>query len=121
MSTGSGPVLDGDGLNSDSIDQDVIDRGFLSLETAESYLRAFKTELTPNFPFVIVPRQTSANKLRQEKPFLFLAILASASYESMPLQRSLGAEVKNAISTRMILNGEISLDLLQGLLVYLAW
>jgi hypothetical protein len=70
---------------------------------------------------VIIPPDVSVHHLRQNKPFLFLAILAAASYENMPLQRSLGAEVKKAVSARMILNGEVSFDMLQGLLVYLAW
>lgn len=120
LSTGSGSIPD-ESLGSDLADQDVIERGCLNLDMADHYLNTFKTVLTPHFPFVIVPANVSAADLRQEKPFLFLAILASASYDNMPLQRLLGAEVKKSISTRMILNGEISFDLLQGLLVYLAW
>ncbi|KAJ5161704.1 hypothetical protein N7492_007096 [Penicillium capsulatum] len=117
QSTGSGPIIDADASNTDPGDPDVVDQGLLSMEAAESYLHAFKTILTPNFPFVVVPPQMSAKELRQDHPFLFLAVLAAASYENMPLQRLLGTEVKRAISTRMILNGEISLDLLQGLLL----
>ncbi|KAJ5082350.1 hypothetical protein N7532_011393 [Penicillium argentinense] len=101
--------------------RDVVDQGFLSMETAQSYLDAFRTVMTPHFPFVVIPPDVSAHQLRQDKPFLFLAVLSAASYENMPLQRSLGAEVKKAVSSRMILNGEISFDLLQGLLVFLAW
>lgn len=101
--------------------KDVIDQGYLSLETAQTYLDAFRTVMTPHFPFVVISSDTSVYHLRQERPFLFLAILSVASYEDMPLQRSLGAEVKKAVSSRMILNGEVSFDLLQGLLVFLAW
>ncbi|KAJ5815217.1 hypothetical protein N7474_006994, partial [Penicillium riverlandense] len=100
---------------------DVVDRGFLSMETAERYLEAFQTIMTPQFPFVVVPPRVSAMQLRQDRPFLFLAILASASYENMPLQRLLGAEVKKVVASRMVLNGDVSFDLLQGLLVFLAW
>jgi hypothetical protein len=106
---------------SDDGDKDVVDRGYLSIETAQTYLNVFQTVMTPHFPFVIIPPNVSMHHLRQDKPFLFLAILASASYENMPLQRSLGGEVKKAVSARMILNGEVSFDLLQGLLVFLAW
>lgn len=100
---------------------DVVDRGYLSVKTAQTYLVVFQTVMTPHFPFVIIPPDASVQHLRQDRPFLFLTILAAASFENMPLQRSLGAEVKKAVSARMILNGEVSFDLLQGLLVFLAW
>lgn len=106
---------------SDDGDKDIIDRGILSLENAEHYLESFKTILTPHFPFLVILPQASAVHLRQEKPFLFLAVMSAASYDNMPLQRSLGAEVKRAVASRIVLNGEVSFDLLQGLLVSLAW
>ena len=101
--------------------KDVVDRGFLSVEMARTYVEAFRAMMTPHFPFVVIPPNLSVHQLRQGRPFLFLAIIATASYKNMPLQRSLGAEVKRAVSSRMILNGEVSFDLLQGLLVFLAW
>ncbi|OOQ90361.1 hypothetical protein PEBR_04496 [Penicillium brasilianum] len=108
-------------IESDEGDKDIIDRGLLNIEAAENYLESFKSILTPHFPFVVIPHQVSAVQLREEKPFLFLAIMASASYENILLQRSLGAEVRRAVASRIILNGEVSFDLLQGLLVFLAW
>ncbi|GIJ85101.1 hypothetical protein Asppvi_003956 [Aspergillus pseudoviridinutans] len=39
----------------------------------------------------------------------------------MPLQRVLEEQVKSAISDRMVFKGEISFDLLQGLLIHIAW
>jgi len=108
-------------VTDDEDGKDVIDRKCLSVDRAQTYLQAFRTVMTPHFPFVIIPPDVSVHHLRQERPFLFLAILATASYDNMPMQRFLGAEVKKAVSSRMILNGEISFDLLQGLLVFLAW
>ncbi|KAI9837897.1 MAG: hypothetical protein M1837_002687 [Sclerophora amabilis] len=101
--------------------RDVVDAGFLTLEAANALLENFKTTMTPHFPFVLIAPHMTAEKLRWEKPFLFLTILAAASYENMQLQSSLGKEVKQAISTRMIFGGEMSFELLQGLLVHLAW
>ncbi|KAL2825081.1 hypothetical protein BDW59DRAFT_172572 [Aspergillus cavernicola] len=108
-------------VDSDAAFEDIIGRNFLDIETAERYLGTFKTKLTPHFPFVVVPPDVSIKQLRQEKPFLCLAVLASASYENMPLQRTLGAEFKKVVASRMIIGGEISFDLLQGLLVFLTW
>ncbi|KAJ6098267.1 hypothetical protein N7499_002641 [Penicillium canescens] len=77
--------------------------------------------MTPHFPFVVVAPSTSITQLHQEKPFLSLAILASAAYDNMPLQRALGKEIKKCVASRMLINGEVSFELLQGLLVFLAW
>ncbi|KAJ5294954.1 hypothetical protein N7508_009775 [Penicillium antarcticum] len=101
--------------------EDIIRRGFLTIEKAESYLDTFKTRMTPNFPFVVVAPSISITRLHQEKPFLSLAILASAAYDNMPLQRVVEEEIKKCIASRMLINGEVSFDLLQGLLVFLAW
>ncbi|KAJ5811063.1 hypothetical protein N7447_010579 [Penicillium robsamsonii] len=115
-STRSASLADGDAAL-----EDIISRDLLDIETAERYLSTFKAKLTPHFPFVVVPPDVSVEQLRREKPFLCLAILASASYENMPLQRALGDEVKKVVASRMVIGGEISFELLQGLLVFLAW
>ncbi|KAL4799804.1 hypothetical protein BDV19DRAFT_376207 [Aspergillus venezuelensis] len=89
-------------FNGESAIQDFISRGFLTLDTAERYLSNFK-------------------ELRQTKPFLFSAIMTAASYENMSLQPALGHEFKKTVASRMIVGEEISFELLQGLLVFLAW
>ncbi|KAE8154347.1 hypothetical protein BDV25DRAFT_136042 [Aspergillus avenaceus] len=101
--------------------KDVIDRGLVDMMTAQVFIDRFSSSMSVHFPFVVVPPDVTAMQLRQERPFLFLAILASASYSDVPLQRLLGQEVKKVISNRIILDGEVSFDLLQGLLVFLAW
>jgi hypothetical protein len=63
----------------------------------------------------------TADHLRREKPFLFLAIITAALYDNMPMQRKLELEVKKAISERMIWGGSISFEVLQGILVHIAW
>lgn len=103
------------------VDEDVVDRGFLTMETAEMSLNIFRIAMAEYFPFVVIPAQVTAEQLRREKPFLFLAVLASSSHADMRLQRKLGREVKKAVAARMVIKGEQSFDLLQGLLVYLAW
>lgn len=70
---------------SDGNNNDIVTGHFLGMQTAESYLNAFKAIVAPRFPFVVVPTHLSAHQLRHEWPFLFLAILASASYASVPL------------------------------------
>ncbi|KAM5464740.1 hypothetical protein MauCBS54593_006833 [Microsporum audouinii] len=91
----------------DAVDQDVVDRGFLTMEDAEHFISTFKTRMTEHFPFVVIPPHIMAEQLRRERPFLFLAVISSASYTDMPLQRKLGQEVKAAVASRMIINGEL--------------
>ncbi|PGH05522.1 hypothetical protein GX51_02860 [Blastomyces parvus] len=100
---------------------DIADSGLISMETANLLLEKFKTTMTPHFPFVVVAPPVTAERLRLEKPFLFMAIMAAASFETMPLQRRLGRMVARTVSSRVILAGEVGFDLLQGLLVHLAW
>lgn len=100
---------------------DVIEDGILTMERATHLVNIYKTTLTTHFPFVVVPPQTSAETLRQEKPFLFLAILASSSFHDMPLQRILGSVLKQTVNERTIQGDTASFELLQGLLVFLAW
>lgn len=121
LSPNSAKRSDNDSPPTESAAGDVIDQGLLSMEAAETLLEIFKNKMTPHFPFVVIPPDTSAECLRHEKKFLFLAILASASFMDMPLQRRLGMEVKKAVAARMISDGEVTFELLQGLLVYLAW
>ncbi|KAB8337087.1 hypothetical protein FH972_021391 [Carpinus fangiana] len=100
---------------------DVFDVGLVTSELAESLVTRFKTNMTPHFPFVVLGAHELAGTLRRRKPFLLLAILSVASYDDMPLQRALGRLLKQALA-RMLTEGQIlNVEILQGLLVYLAW
>lgn len=101
--------------------KDVIDNGMLDMETANRYLGIFRTVMVHRFPFVVISLDVTAQELRETRPFLFLAVLAAASYENMPLQRRLGKEIKHVVSTRIIFEGEASIEIIQGILIYLAW
>ncbi|KAI9664896.1 MAG: hypothetical protein M1821_006344 [Bathelium mastoideum] len=100
---------------------DVVDRGLLNAARAEGLVEKFKTLKMPSFPFVVIPAGKTATALREESPFLFLAIITACLEDDTILQRRIADEVRSAISTRIIMANEKSLELLQGLLVYLAW
>jgi hypothetical protein len=99
---------------------DVISKRIISFKMAEESIQLFKSKTTA-FPFVIVSPQTSLAFLRRERPFLLLTILTFAAGEDPKLQRSLEIEIRESLSKRVIVNAEKSIDVLQGLLVYLAW
>jgi hypothetical protein len=100
--------------------QDVIGKGIISFEEAESCLQTYRSN-SPNFPFVLLHDRMTLDTLRREKPFLLLAVLAMASISNVQRQNKIEAELKESLSRRVIINGEKSLDLCQGLMVYLAW
>lgn len=100
--------------------QDVISRGIITLEKAENSLRYFRTTAA-NSPFVIIPPDTSLDYLRRQKPFLLLTILAMAAIDNIRLQNLLDQEIRDTLGRRVFSSGERSLDLLQGILIYLTW
>lgn len=100
---------------------DVISKDIISYDLAAEYLQYYRTK-SKYFPFVIISPHESLDSLRRERPFLLLAVLAmSAILSSTKLQKTLDLELRENLSRRTIVNGEKSLDLLQGLLVYLVW
>ena len=72
------------------------------------------------FPFVTLPKEYSCRDLLQQRPMLMFAVLTVASYDSVLLQLTLSREFRKVVTVK-VMNGEKSLDLLQGLLVFIAW
>ncbi|TGO57741.1 hypothetical protein BCON_0062g00100 [Botryotinia convoluta] len=114
MSLSTPPNLSYGGLN------DVISRCIISTKQAEEALKEFASRASA-FPFVLLPPQASLESLRHERPILLLGILASTSQNNIPVQHLLESELRETISSRTIIHGEKSIDLLQGILLYLAW
>jgi len=77
--------------------------------------------MTPHFPFVVLPSDASVDTLQQDRPLLLLAIFAAAAYDDIPLQRRLGREITQSITHVMLHGAAMSLEILQALLVHLAW
>ncbi|RSL72235.1 hypothetical protein CEP54_000862 [Fusarium duplospermum] len=88
---------------------------------AESLISDFKSNWTPKFPFVVIPLEKSAVDIHAQSPFLCLCILGVTMDFLHPLRKRLYNEIMDQITSRIIRDAEMSLDLLQGLLVYAAW
>ncbi|KAK4866695.1 hypothetical protein LT330_008248 [Penicillium expansum] len=73
------------------------------------------------FPFVRLSPAWTAASMAEDRPFLLLAVAAVASSKYCHLQGALIKQFKESLSQRVIIAGEKDLDLLQGLLVHLAW
>jgi hypothetical protein len=99
---------------------DVIGKGIISIDKAEALLRNYGTH-APNFPFIVIQPHYTLEHLRSERPFLLLCILSVCARADMPLQERLENDLRETLARKAMVNGEKSLDLLQGLLVYLCW
>jgi hypothetical protein len=102
-------------------DPDIIDQGLLTQDQAQLLLETFRQKCTVHFPFVVVPPETTTSSLRRNAPFLFLAIMSAMSYDNTLLQKYLVREITSQVSEKIVMKGEKSLQLLQGLLVHVAW
>lgn len=99
---------------------DVIDKGLLSTQEANELLQIYRIA-SGDFPFIYLDPAATLESLRWDKPFLTLSILVMASPRARSLQVLLEKELRELLAQKVIVEGELSLDLLQGLLVYLAW
>jgi hypothetical protein len=100
---------------------DVIDRGLVTIATAQTLFDNFRYTGVLHFPFVVIPSHATFDSVRRETPFLFLSIVASMLSSDSSLQRQLGEELRTQIHGRILIGFERNLELLQGLLVHLAW
>lgn len=100
---------------------DPFERRIISFQTGEALLEIFKTKMTPYFPFVLFPSDVSIEELNSERPCACLAALAAASHADAATQKRLGIMFKEIVAARMVDGDFNQLDLMQGLLIHVAW
>ncbi|TVY30151.1 hypothetical protein LHYA1_G001118 [Lachnellula hyalina] len=98
----------------------LIEQRRISLLDGEELLSTFRL-MAPCFPFVQVSQDATVPSLSKSSPFLLLAILTSASIKDPPLYHQMDHEFRRVLSSKVIVEGQKSLDFLLGLLVYIAW
>ncbi|KAF2703314.1 hypothetical protein K504DRAFT_392946 [Pleomassaria siparia CBS 279.74] len=87
---------------------------------AEQYLHTFRTYHLKSFPFLHLPNDMTVSEMQRERPFLWMNIQAVCT-QSPAAQANLGIQIRRMLATKIIMEGERSLDLLLGLLVFTAW
>lgn len=92
----------------------------LSPDQELTRLSIFRERMLPFLAFVDLPPDFSAQKLREEKPLLFQAIMAVTS-PSAQEKRVRGNELKSIITQKTWGGIDTSLDLLLCVLTYLCW
>lgn len=103
-----------------STTQDWASRLELDEHLLEDLLQRFR-KMQHHFPFVVVHTHWSVAGMLQSRPCLLLAAVADAASHYPELQERLAKELRNLFARQIVVDGESSLDLLQALLVHLAW
>jgi hypothetical protein len=101
----------------------VPDIGISTTSTHESelLLDRYKRLMAPNMPFVVLPPDISASDLARTEPFLLSAIQVIAYFHDTCKQQVMATKLMREVCERLLMNGEKSVGLLQGLLVFANW
>ncbi|KAJ8071875.1 hypothetical protein OCU04_002183 [Sclerotinia nivalis] len=92
----------------------------LSPTEEENVLYHFRTDSIRYLPFIVIPPDTNVHDFKKENPFWWLAIVMTTAKRTST-QLTLGIHIRQVLSHRLIIMGERNLDLLWGLLTYIAW
>lgn len=86
------------------------------VDPVETYRNSFATL----FPFIVIPLDMTSANLYKERPFLHLSI-SMITCKRAQAQKYYAYRARQSMAERIVMNDECSLDLLQGLLVHIAW
>ncbi|PSR82105.1 hypothetical protein BD289DRAFT_484068 [Coniella lustricola] len=97
-------------------------KGFrVSYLEAERHLDLYRTVHASYFPFVPIPVLMSARELFDRSPFLFRAIIAVTAPQSGDVQAEYRIWFREYVAQHVVVNNERKLEVLQAILVHLAW
>lgn len=113
------------GLNGTKLHGDEAQSGLfaglnLSQDVLEHLLNEFRSRQA-FYPFIVIRPEWTVRFMTIQRPFLLLATVTGASSRYPQLQQVLVTRLKETLARRIVIEGERDLDLLQGLLVHLAW
>lgn len=78
--------------------------------------------MIPTFPCVVLDEHLTVADMARDKPFVLLAALAAASSSRTLQGHSLyDEEFRKILGLKFVAGGERSAELLEGLVVYIAW
>lgn len=92
----------------------------ISAETAEETLTQFRTQNLRILPFVHIPPHVTSAQLRQQKPFLWLCIMAVLT-PGIIQREALFGKITNLIQQKLLIEVSASMDMLLGLMTFISW
>ncbi|ERS97131.1 hypothetical protein HMPREF1624_06461 [Sporothrix schenckii ATCC 58251] len=90
-------------------------------ESDEVLLSIYVNQLSSKFPFVIVPPSTTAQEMAAKRPFLMQVIRMVSSVRHLRSMWGQSRAVIKHIGDAMLMRSERSMDLLQGIIVFLGY
>lgn len=93
---------------------------WVPMEVAEESLKLFRSSFLPIFPMIYLSQTTSSTELRQQKPFLWLVIMALTTKQSSE-KFAMEESILQIISKRILFDHMANLDLLHGLIAFASW
>ncbi|KXH60624.1 hypothetical protein CNYM01_00101 [Colletotrichum nymphaeae SA-01] len=93
----------------------------IAAEKAEEYLSIYRTRMVPNFPFVPIEPEVTARDLHNQKRFLFWCIMQAIVPQTATVQKAVDDWVRKHAAMHIVVHKEKKIELLQGLIVYVAW
>ncbi|KAH6628308.1 hypothetical protein F5144DRAFT_304043 [Chaetomium tenue] len=93
-----------------------------NLDSAGKLLETFRGEMMSHFHCVVLREDETVASMAKDRPFVLLAILAAASGSSTLQGHSLyDEEFRKILGLKFVAGGERTIELLQGLVIYIAW
>lgn len=99
---------------------DVFAKGYLSVDHGETVVARYR-DMCSIFPVLASQRYADIQTLRESQPVKLLAMLNVGSHCESNLHQLIDNELREELGKRILVEGEKSLDVLQALLVYLAY
>ncbi|KAK7430087.1 hypothetical protein QQZ08_003478 [Neonectria magnoliae] len=90
-------------------------------QEAEMLLNNYRTVHAELFPFVVVSDTVTSLELRQDRPFVWKAVMMVGCFLDGARQQKLGKELLGEIGQAAVVDGSKNLDLLQGLQMLVSW
>src|SRR6201999_3747018 len=85
---------------------DIVDHGVITKALAQILLDRFRTNAIRQFPFVVIPDDSSLETVRKKTPFLFLAVVATMIFDNPFLQHQLGEELRQQAFQKILSGNE---------------
>ncbi|KAK0733827.1 hypothetical protein B0T26DRAFT_670190 [Lasiosphaeria miniovina] len=93
-----------------------------NLDSAAGLLAMFRDVMLDNFPCVLISTDATVAGFAKDRPFLLLSVLSAASSSRTIHGHSLyDEEFRKILGLKFVAGGDRSIELLQGLNVYVAW
>ncbi|KAK5662817.1 hypothetical protein OQA88_6228 [Cercophora sp. LCS_1] len=93
-----------------------------NLDSAQTLLVTFRDVMLQHFPCVTIDPDATVADLARDRPFVLLAALAATSSSRTLQGHSLyDEEFRKILGLKFVAGGERSMQLLEGLVIYVAW